>query len=79
MQQLYVVNWATLQLCKLTIGPHSALAVASSGWTELHVLDLKQTSFSAEVEVLEYIIVLILKMQELPALVSQRGVQLYIL
>ena len=73
MLQWYAANWATLQPCKLTEKLFLALAVESFGLTELSVLDLKQTSLSAEVKVWEFILVIIIRMQELLALVSQEN------
>ena len=45
----------------------------SFGLMESSVLDLKQTSLIAEVKVWEFMLVLIIKMQELLALVSQEN------
>ena len=73
MLQWYAANWATLQPYKLTRRLFLALAEESFGLTKSSVLDLKQTSLNAEVKVWEFILVLIIKMQESLALVSQEN------
>ena len=79
MLQLYVTNWATLQLYKITVRLKkevvqgvdlTQLTLLLSGWTMSDAGELKQTSLSAEVQICGHKIAEAIVLLELSAQVS---------